>query len=61
MQEQERNYQREYELSKNKDKIIGIRISVDMAKDFESKCDLNGISKNALIKKWIENYTYNCN
>lgn len=57
-----RDYKREYQLNKEKDKakykLIGVKVTRELEADFSAKCELNGTTKNGLIKKWIEEYTY---
>lgn len=55
---QKRDYKRENELRKNKEKSIRCVMSPRLFEDFSAKCELNGTTKNGLIKKWIEEYTY---
>lgn len=53
-----RDLKREYELEKKKSKLIGVKVPIQLNEDFTAKCELNNTTKNALIKKWIEDYTY---
>lgn len=53
-----RDYKREYDRQKEKDKIIACHVPPQLAEDFTAKCELNNTTKNALIKKWIEKFTY---
>ena len=54
-----RNYSREYELRKTKDKAITAHISPQDAEDMKAKCALNGISVNAFIKACVDAYLDN--
>lgn len=54
-----RNYSREYELRKTKDKAITAHIPPQDAEDMKVKCALNGISINAFIKACVDAYLDN--
>lgn len=54
-----RNYSREYELRKTKDKAITAHIPPQDADDMKAKCALDGISVNAFIKACIDAYLDN--
>lgn len=54
-----RNYSREYELRKTKDKAITAHIPPQDAEDMKAKCALNGISINAFIKACVDAYLDN--
>lgn len=54
-----RNYQKEYQAKKEKHKQIACMVSPTLFDDFTAKCELNNTTKNAIIKQWIEEYTYN--
>lgn len=41
-----------------KRRTVGAKISIDMYNDFISKLNLDGLSINSMIHKWIEEYTY---
>ncbi len=56
--EKKRDYKRAYELERKNHKMIGVKITKQLEADFTAKCELNGETKNGLIKKWIEKYTY---
>ena len=54
-----RNYSREYELRKTKDKAITAHIPPQDADDMKAKCALDGISVNAFIKACVDAYLDN--
>lgn len=56
--EKKRDYKHENELRKGKEKSIRCVLKPQLYDDFTAKCELNGETKNGLIKKWIEKYTY---
>ena len=56
-----RDYAKEWQRDKERrsdEKIVGARVSVALATDFESQCAFNGTTKNAVLKSYIERYTY---
>lgn len=54
-----RNYSREYELRKTKDKAITAHIPPQDAEDFKAKCALDGFSVNTFIKACVYAYLDN--
>lgn len=54
-----RDYSREYELRKTKDKAITAHIPPQDAEDFKAKCTLNGFSVNTFIKACVYAYLDN--
>lgn len=54
----DRDYKREYERSKHFYKKLSINIPPELYEDFNTKVELDGTTKNNLLKKWIEEYTY---
>ncbi len=53
-----REYQREKEARRERDRMIGVKTTVELAEDFESKCKENGVTRNAVLRSYIERYTY---
>ena len=58
----ERDYAKEYAREKEsrqaREKMVGAKLSKQLADDFEKKCAENGKTKNAVLKRYIERYTY---
>lgn len=55
----ERDYKREWETEKARGvKLVGAKISEQLKDDFEAKCESNNTTKNAVLKSYIERYTY---
>lgn len=62
---EKRDYAKEHILRKEREKTVGVRIPAEMLIDFDAKIALEPIghdgkalTRNALIRKWIEEYTY---
>lgn len=53
-----RNYSLEYQRERNNKRNLTCSLTPQLYDDFTAKCELNGETKNGLIKKWIEKYTY---
>ena len=58
----ERDYAKEYAKEREKrlarEKMVGAKLSRQLADEFEAKCTRNGKTKNAVLKSYIERYTY---
>lgn len=54
----ERDYKKEYQREKEQSKHIGVKVEPKLFEDFTAKAELNGTNKNALLKAFIEAYTY---
>lgn len=59
-----RDYQREYELSKQRgerDRIKNFTVSMpkELYQEFQEKATINGVKAGTLIKEWIEDYVRN--
>lgn len=56
-----RNYKREYQLAKNRDKrkTLATTISEDVAEDFKAKCSLDETTPNAILQAFIQAYINN--
>jgi len=58
----ERDYAKEWEREKErrleKEKMVGAKLSRQVANDFEQQCSANGKTKNAVLKSYILRYTY---
>jgi hypothetical protein len=54
----ERDYHKEYERDKSKKKNVGVQITPDLFDAFTAKTELNGTTKNAVLKACAEAYTY---
>lgn len=55
----ERDYKREAETAKARGEIkIGVKASQKLHDDFTAKCLANGTNKNAVLRRYIERYTY---
>ncbi len=54
-----RDYKREAETAKARgEKYWSLKVSGKLATDFTAKCAKNGVSKNAVLRRYIERYTY---
>jgi hypothetical protein len=53
-----RDYKKEYQQSKDKAKLIGLKVDADFFDAFTAKAELNGTNKNAILKACAEAYTY---
>lgn len=53
-----RDYGKEYEREKSRAKIIPIKVSPEFFDAFTAKTELDGTSKNAVLKACAEAYTY---
>ena len=53
-----RDYHKEYERDKSKKKNVGVQITPDLFDAFTAKTELNGTTKNAVLKACAEAYTY---
>lgn len=53
-----RDYKKEYQQSKDKAKLIGLKVDADFFDAFTAKAELNGTNKNAVLKACAEAYTY---
>lgn len=59
MAEYKRNYAREAETAKLRGEVkIGVKATQKLNEDFTAKCAENGTNKNAVLKRYIERYTY---
>ena len=61
-EEKKRNYAREWETEKirikeNEARIV-VKTTPKINDDFSAKCAANGTNKNAVLKRYIERYTY---
>ena len=58
----ERDYAKEWEREKErrleKEKMVGAKLSRQVADDFEKKCAEHNSTKNAVLKSYIMRYTY---
>lgn len=56
-----RNYKREYQLAKNRDKrkTLATTVSEDVAEDFKAKCSLDETTPNAILRAFIQSYVNN--
>lgn len=55
----ERDYKHEAETAKLRgETILTMKVSKTMAEDFKAKCTANDTNKNAVLKRYIERYTY---
>lgn len=55
----ERDYKHEAETAKARgETILTIKVSKPLAEDFRTKCAANETNKNAVLKRYIERYTY---
>lgn len=62
---EKRDYAKEHELRKNHERTVGVRLPLELLADFDAKIALEPvgedgkkITRNGLIRKWIEEYTY---
>ena len=53
-----RDYGKEYEREKSRAKIIPIKVSPEFFDAFTAKTELDGTSKNTVLKGCAEAYTY---
>lgn len=55
----ERDYVKEWEYEKKRGiKLVGAKVPEQLKDDFEAKCKANNVTKNAVLKSYIERYTY---
>lgn len=55
----ERDYAKEWELEKKRGvKLVGVKVPEKLKDDFEATCASNNTTKNAVLKRYIERYTY---
>lgn len=58
----ERDYAKEYQREKARRAVtetrIGVKLTPKIASDFENKCKANGATRNAVLRRYIERYTY---
>lgn len=53
-----RDYKKEYAREKNQSKHIGLKVEPTLFEAFTAKTELNGTTKNAVLKACAEAYTY---
>ena len=59
MGEYKRNYAREAETAKARGETrVSIKVTKQVLEDFKKQCEKNGTTRNAVITKYIERYTY---
>lgn len=59
MGEYKRNYAREAETAKARGELkIGVKVNQTLNDAFTKQCEKNGTTKNAVLKRYIERYTY---
>lgn len=55
----ERDYAKEWQYEKARGIIkIGVKVPQQLHDDFTAKCEQNGTNRNAVLKSYIERYTY---
>lgn len=54
----ERDYKKEYAREKDQSKHIGLKVEPTLFEAFTAKTELNGTTKNAVLKACAEAYTY---
>lgn len=52
----ERNLKEEYKKYKEARVLVGVKITPELAKKFNIKLGIEGTTKNAKIKSWIDDY-----
>lgn len=58
-EEKKRDYAKEWETAKLRGELkVGVKVSKQLSDDFSAKCAANGTNKNAVLKRYIERYTY---
>lgn len=53
-----REWQLEKERTKGKESRVVVKIDTATNEAFATKCELNGTNRNAVLKRYIERYTY---
>ena len=54
-----RDYHKEYTESRKRHSLIGVTVTNEMASEFKSKCDDEGISRSEFVKACIDAYLDN--
>ena len=53
-----REWQLEKERTKGRESRVVVKIDTSTNEAFMAKCELNGTNRNAVLKRYIERYTY---
>lgn len=54
-----RNYQKEYQENRKKYSLISVTVTNEMAFDFKTKCEDEGISRSEFVKACVDAYLDN--